>query len=79
MNHFYGLALRNANDLLQHQIELSTFLHTNKIDMLILETHFTCESYLKIHDYNIYGTKHPDGTIHKGLQSLLKIQSNIAR
>ena len=74
MNHLYRLALWNTNGLLQHRLELSTFLHKNKMDMmLILETHFTCKSYLKIHGYNIlYDTKHPDGTAHGGTAIIMR-------
>ena len=39
MNHFYRLALWNANGLLQHRLELSTFLHTNKIDIMLISKH----------------------------------------
>ena len=73
MNHFYRLALWNANGLLQHRLELSTFLYTNNIDiMLISETHFTCKSYLKIRGYNTYETKHRDGTAHGGTAISIK-------
>ena len=40
--------------------------------MLISETHFTCKSYLKIRGYNIYDTKHPDGTAHGGAAIIIK-------
>jgi hypothetical protein len=32
--------------------------------MLIAETHFTNRSYIKILNYQIYDTKHPDDTAH---------------
>lgn len=45
----YKLAVWDANGLMQHKLELQTFLVCQKIDiMMISETHFTEKSYLKI-------------------------------
>ena len=40
--------------------------------MLISKTYFTCKSYLDIRGYNIYDTKHPDGTAHGGVAIIIK-------
>jgi hypothetical protein len=40
--------------------------------MLISETHFTTKSYIKIPNYTIYDTKHPDGTAHGGTAIIIK-------
>ena len=45
--------------------------------MLILETYFTCKSYLKIGGYNIYDTKYNDGTAQGGTAFIIKNKSNI--
>ncbi|PNF19341.1 putative RNA-directed DNA polymerase from transposon X-element [Cryptotermes secundus] len=43
--------------------------------MLISETHFTNKSYIKIPNFNIYHTNHPDGTAHAG--TAVMIRNNI--
>jgi hypothetical protein len=40
--------------------------------MLIAETHFTNRSYIKIPNYKIYDTKHPDDTAHGGNAIIIK-------
>ena len=40
--------------------------------MLISETHFTKKSYIKIPNYSIYDTQHPDGTAHGRTAILFK-------
>jgi hypothetical protein len=40
--------------------------------MLISETHFTKKSYIKIPNYSIYDTKHPDGTANGGNAILIR-------
>ena len=40
--------------------------------MLISETHFTMKSHIKIHNYTIYDTQHPDGTAHGGTAVIIK-------
>lgn len=73
MNKFFRIALWNANGLTQRRQELALFADTNKIDiMLISETHFTHKNYLNIRGYNIYDTKHPDGTAHGGTAIIIR-------
>ena len=53
-----SIALWNANGLAQHKFEQELFLKQQQIDiMLISETHFTAQNYLKIHSYNFYHTQ----------------------
>lgn len=67
------IGLWNANGLIQHKDELTTFLNLNKIDvMLISETHFTERTYLKIPYYEVYHTEYPDGTAHGGSAIIIK-------
>lgn len=40
--------------------------------MLISESHFTNRSHLKIHNYKLYNTQHPDGTAHGGTAIIIK-------
>ena len=40
--------------------------------MLISETHFTMKSHIKIHNYTIYDSQHPDGTAHGGTAVIIK-------
>lgn len=42
--------------------------------MLISETHFTINSHINIHNYNIYHTLHPDGKAHGGTAVIIKIK-----
>jgi len=65
--------LWNSNGLTQHRDELDILLHNERIDLaLITETHFTDRSYLRIQDYTLYRTDHPDGTAHGGAAILIK-------
>jgi hypothetical protein len=58
---------------MQHREEPKIFLHDQLIDiMLISETHFTDKSFLKIPDYNLYHTNHPDNTADAGSAVLIK-------
>lgn len=67
------LAVWNANGLCQHAQELQSFLQNNEIDvMLISETRFTNKSHIKIWNYSIYHTNHPDGTAHGGTAIIVK-------
>jgi Endonuclease-reverse transcriptase len=67
------LAIWNANGLGQRSQEVKIFLLDNKIDiMLISETHFTEKSFLKIPNYKLYHTNHPDGKAHGGTAILIK-------
>uniref|UniRef100_A0A6M2DRL9 Putative rna-directed dna polymerase from mobile element jockey n=1 Tax=Xenopsylla cheopis TaxID=163159 RepID=A0A6M2DRL9_XENCH len=40
--------------------------------MLVSETHFTCNSFIKIPEYSIYSTQHPDGRAHGGSAVIIK-------
>ena len=40
--------------------------------MFISETHFTQRSYLKVANYALYNTNHPDGTAHGGAAILIR-------
>ena len=40
--------------------------------MLISETHFTSKSYIKIPNYTIYDTQHPDGKAHGGTAIVIR-------
>lgn len=67
------LAIWNANGLCQHSQEVKLFLETHKVDvMLISESHFTHNSHLKIPNYVIYNTNHPDGKAHGGSAIIIK-------
>jgi exonuclease III len=49
------------------------FLKEQHIDILLIsETHFTAESYIKIPNYRVYHTNHPDRTAHRGTAILIK-------
>lgn len=66
-------AIWNANGLSQHRQEVYTFIVNLNIDiMMISETHFTKKNFLKIHNYSIYHTMHPDGTAHGGTAIIIK-------
>lgn len=59
------IAFWNANGLALHSLELKEFILSHKLDIILIsETHFTSKSYLRIPNYNIYHTNHPDGTAH---------------
>ena len=67
------IALWNANGLIGHKDEVILFLKEQHIDILVIsETHFTAESYIKIPNYRVYHTNHPDGTAHGGTAILIK-------
>ena len=67
------VVLWNANGLAQHTEEVKTYIQTQNVDvMLISETHFTKRSYVKIPNYTIYATQHPDGTAHGGTAIVIK-------
>lgn len=62
-----------ANGLCRHVQEVKMFLQIHNIDiMLISETHFTDKSYIKIPNYSIYNTNHPDGKAHGGTALIVK-------
>jgi exonuclease III len=67
------IGICNANGLIPHVQEIKLFLLHNNIDiMLISETHFTNKSYLKIPNFNIYHTNHPDGAAHAGTAIIIR-------
>uniref|UniRef100_A0A1Y1KFT3 Reverse transcriptase domain-containing protein n=1 Tax=Photinus pyralis TaxID=7054 RepID=A0A1Y1KFT3_PHOPY len=67
------IATWNANGLLNHKQELISFLNINKIDIILIsETHFTDKTVLRIPNYTIYNTTHPDGTAHAGAAVIIK-------
>jgi hypothetical protein len=47
-------------------------LFSNLDVMLISETHFTAKSSIRIPNYSIYDTQHPDGTAHGGTAIIIK-------
>jgi hypothetical protein len=60
---YLQIALWNANGLAQHDLQLQLFLSSRNIDIMLLsETHFTQNSYLRIPNYPLYHTTHPAGT-----------------
>jgi exonuclease III len=67
------IVLWNANGLVQHTAEVKTSIQTQNVDvMLISETHFTTRSYIKIPNYTIYATQHPEDTAHGGTAIIIK-------
>lgn len=36
---------------------------------MIAETRFTSKNYFKFDGYNMYDTKHPDGSAHVGIET----------
>ena len=67
------IAVWNANGLVNHSQELKTFIHNQNLDIILIsETHFTRKSYLKIPNYTIYNTEHPDGTAHGGAAIIIR-------
>jgi len=68
-----NLGICNANGLSSHVNEISIFIKTNEIDiMLISETHFTSKSYNKVVGYDIIRADHPSGRAHGGAAILIK-------
>jgi exonuclease III len=67
------IVLWNANGLAQRTAEVKTYIQTQNVHvMLISETHFTTRSYIKIPNYTIYATQHPDGTAHGGTAIIIQ-------
>jgi hypothetical protein len=70
---YLQLALWNANGLAQHALDLQLFLSSRNIDIMLLsETHFTQNSYLRIPNYTLYHTTHPAGTARRGTAIIIK-------
>lgn len=62
----------NMHGMVQNVPKLIHFIKLCNINIiLILETHFNSRSFLKIHNYSIYDTEHPDRTPHEGAPLLL--------
>ena len=67
------IAVWNANGLCQHAHEIPHFLQIFDIDILLVsETHFTDRSYMKVPNYIIYHTLHPDESAHGGTAILIR-------
>jgi len=67
------IALRNANGLSSHRLELQTFLDMHDIDKaLISETHFTSRTVFQLPRYTVLHTTHPDGTTHGGAAFIIR-------
>lgn len=70
------IAIWNLDGLSPNKDHVEILLHTHNIDILLVsETHFTASSCVKIKNYQIYGTNHPDGTAHAG--SAVIVRTNI--
>jgi exonuclease III len=73
MAHILKIAVWNANGLCQHAQEIKLFLQAFHLDILqVSETHFTEGSYMKIPNYNMYHTTHPDETAHGGTAVIIR-------
>lgn len=67
------IAQWNANGLGQHIPEIDTFLRYHQLDILLIsETRFTAKNYIKVHNYNVYTTDHPDGSAHGGTAVIIR-------
>jgi len=72
------IVLWNANGLARHRDEIKTYLRLQNVDiMLISETHFITKSSIRIPNYSIYDTQHPDGTAHGGTAIIIIIKNNL--
>jgi exonuclease III len=55
----------NENGLTKLVKEVEVFLNTQETDILLVsETHFTEQNFVKISTYTSYATNHPDGRDH---------------
>ena len=73
MAHKLKIATWNANGLCQHAQEINLFLQTFQLDILLVsETHFTESSHMKIPNYNINHTTHPDETVNGGTAVIMR-------
>ena len=67
------IATWNSNGLHNHIQEISLFLTTNKIDILLIsDSHSTEQTVINIPYYTIYYAHHPDGTAHVGSAIIIK-------
>lgn len=70
------IAAWNINGLAPNKQELEILLKVNKVDIaLISETHLNDNKIIKIDNYCVYNTNHPDSTSHGG--SAIIIKNNI--
>ena len=67
------ISVWNANGLVHHKLELDQFLSRLDIDiMLVSETDFTNQSFMRFHNYEMYPTNHLAGTARGGTAILIK-------
>lgn len=67
------IASWNCNGLMQHILELQTFLKSHNIDVMLLsETHLTERSFVKIPQYHTYNTNHPSGSARGGTAIMVR-------
>ena len=67
------IAAWNSNGLHNHVQEISLFLTTNKIDILLIsESHSTEQTVINTPYYTIYYAHHPDGTANAGSAIIIK-------
>ncbi|KAJ8735272.1 hypothetical protein PYW07_006892 [Mythimna separata] len=67
------IATWNVNGLSSHTQELEVLLKANKVDIaLISKTHLNDHKKVKIDNYSIYNTNHPDCTAHGGSAVIIK-------
>jgi hypothetical protein len=63
----------NANGLCRHAQEIQTFIQNLDLDILLIsETYFTDRGYIKMPNYRVYSTNHPDGTARGGSAIIIK-------
>jgi hypothetical protein len=63
--------LWNANGLASHVEEVKTYIRNQQADILLISP-LTAKSYIKIPNYIIYDTQHPDGTAHGGTAIIIR-------
>lgn len=67
------ISVWNANGLVNHGQEVKTFLTMHDLDiMLISESHMTEKSYIKIPQYSLHHTQHPEGKARGGTTIIIK-------
>ncbi|CAH2091128.1 unnamed protein product [Euphydryas editha] len=70
------IATWNPDGVSPNVEEVEVLLNSHNIDILLVsESHLTDNSIIRIRNYNIYTTNHPDGTAHAGAAVIIK--SNI--
>lgn len=67
------IAAWNTDGLSPNLEEIEVFLNSHNIDILLMsETHLTDNNIVKIRNYTVYSTNHPDGTAHAGAAVIIK-------